>query len=113
MTSTLTRPHDAAPAERPSAWERARRIDPEHPLASWGASLGVAALALFLRLYHLGTPHKFEFDETYYAKDAWSLLHHGYVLNYKDDANKQLLAGHLMDQWKDTAWSSTPSSGSG
>ena len=37
------------------------------------------ALALFLRIWHLGTPKRFEFDETYYAKDAWSLAHFGYV----------------------------------
>ena len=52
-----------------------------------------ALLALFLRLWHLGTPHGFEFDETYYAKDAWSLLHFGYVQEYVGDANDQILDG--------------------
>ncbi len=48
-----------------------------------------------LRIWHLGTPHEFEFDETYYAKDAWSLLHHGYAVNWDATANTQILAGHL------------------
>ncbi len=33
----------------------------------------------FLRLWDLGRPNRFLFDETYYAKDAWSLLRHGYA----------------------------------
>ena len=45
----------------------------------WAGALCLAALAFFLRRWHLGTPHAFSFDETYYAKDAWSLLNHGYV----------------------------------
>ncbi len=95
MTTTLTR-------EQPSAWERARRrVDPDSPLVSWAASLGVTALALALRLWHLGTPKKFEFDETYYAKDAWSLAHYGYVRQYVDGANDKILDGTTTGIWKD------------
>jgi dolichyl-phosphate-mannose-protein mannosyltransferase len=98
VTSTPTLPR----VERPSAWERARgRIDPESPLVSWGASLAVAGLALFLRLWDLGTPKKFEFDETYYAKDAWSLVNHGYVRQYVDGANEKILDGTTTGIWKD------------
>ncbi len=46
-------------------------------------------LAGFLRFWHLGTPHAFLFDETYYAKDAWSLWHHGYVTGYVDKRQRQ------------------------
>lgn len=59
----------------------------------------MALLALFLRLWKLGSPREFEFDETYYAKDAWSLLHHGYAQSYVDDANEQILAGQTSGQW--------------
>lgn len=100
MTTTLTRADDAAPAKRPSAWERAKRIDPEDRVVSWAASLGVTALALFLRLWNLGQPHKFEFDETYYAKDAWSLAHYGYVRQYVDGANEKILDGTTTGIWK-------------
>jgi dolichyl-phosphate-mannose-protein mannosyltransferase len=87
----------------PSAWARAagwgRRED---PVVGWTASIGVAVLALFLRLWHLGTPREFEFDETYYAKDAWSLLHFGYVRDYVGNANEKLLDGTVTGLWKDS-----------
>ena len=59
----------------------------------WSASIGVALFAFFLRLWHLGTPREFEFDETYYAKDAWSLLNLGYVREYVGNANERILDG--------------------
>ena len=87
----------------PSAWARAagwgRRED---PVVGWTASIGVALFALFLRLWHLGTPREFEFDETYYAKDAWSLLHFGYVREYVGNANEKLLDGTVTGLWKDS-----------
>jgi dolichyl-phosphate-mannose--protein O-mannosyl transferase len=97
VTSTLAPPRE----ERPTAWERARRVDGEDPVVSWTASLAVAGLALFLRLWDLGSPKKFEFDETYYAKDAWSLLNHGYVRQYVDGANDKILDGQTTGIWKD------------
>ena len=39
------------------------------------------------------------FDETYYAKDAWSLMHFGYAQNYVDKANDEILAGHTDGLW--------------
>ena len=91
---------DAAGRPVPTAWQRARRrVDLEDPVVGWTASLGVALVALFLRLWKLGTPKVFEFDETYYAKDAWSLLHHGYAQGYVDDANDKILDGTTSGQW--------------
>ncbi len=71
----------------------------EEPIASWGASISVALLALVLRLWHLGSPKVFEFDETYYAKDAWSMLNHGYVRTYADGADERILAGETTGIW--------------
>jgi dolichyl-phosphate-mannose-protein mannosyltransferase len=71
---------------------------------AWAATGAVTLLALFLRLWKLGRPHSFLFDETYYAKDAWSLWHHGYVTGYVDDANTRILAGRL-----DNLFTSSPS----
>ena len=86
----------------PSAAARARgRVRLEDPVVGWSASLGVAVLAFLLRLWHLGTPHEFEFDETYYAKDAWSLAHFGYVKSYVTNANDQILDGRVTGIWKD------------
>ena len=86
----------------PTAWERARRrVDLEDPVVGWAASVGLTLLSLFLRLWKLGSPKVFEFDETYYAKDAWSLLHYGYARGYVDGANEEILDGKTTGQWTD------------
>ena len=83
-----------------------RRLVPLIPrgdrFTGWAATLAVTLLAGFLRLWHLGRPDRFLFDETYYAKDAWSLLHHGYVTGYVDKANEKILAGHTGGLFTDT-----------
>ena len=84
----------------PSAWARARgRLPQEDPFIGWSAALALGLLALFLRLWRLGTPREFQFDETYYAKDAWALLQNGFVRGYVDDANDQILSGTTTDLW--------------
>jgi dolichyl-phosphate-mannose-protein mannosyltransferase len=72
----------------------------------WLATIGITLFAGFIRFWHLGTPHKFVFDETYYAKDAYSLLKYGYARQFvdgprKDEANLRILADNL-DVFKDT-----------
>lgn len=44
----------------------------------WGGPIAVTVLAAVLRLVDLGRPHSLVFDETYYVKDSWSLVHLGY-----------------------------------
>jgi dolichyl-phosphate-mannose--protein O-mannosyl transferase len=86
----------------PLAAERARgprRL--EDPVVAWSAAVGIGLFALFLRLWRLGTPHVFEFDETYYAKDAWSLLHFGYAKEYVGGADGRILDGTVTGIWKD------------
>ena len=83
-----------------------RRLAPllrdDDRLLGWLATLAVTLLCGFLRIRHLGRPHAFLFDETYYAKDAWSLWHHGYVTGYVDGANEKILDGHLSGLWTDS-----------
>lgn len=55
----------------------------------------IALLALAIRVWRLGQPAHIIFDETYYAKDAYSLLKHGYVREFTDKADTQVAAGHL------------------
>ncbi|MGW2836596.1 dolichyl-phosphate-mannose--protein mannosyltransferase [Streptomyces sp. NPDC001493] len=50
----------------------------------WSGPLLVALLAGLTRFWHLGSPRAVVFDETYYAKDAWSLLRHGYESGWPD-----------------------------
>jgi dolichyl-phosphate-mannose--protein O-mannosyl transferase len=92
--------------EVPSAAARTRsRLRGEDPFIGWVTALSIGLLALFLRLWKLGSPREFLFDETYYAKDAWSLLHFGYAREYVDGkkANAEILAGHTDGLWKDKA----------
>ncbi|MFD6417384.1 dolichyl-phosphate-mannose--protein mannosyltransferase [Streptomyces sp. NPDC060194] len=60
--------------------------------SAWGGPLLVALVAGVLRFWNLGSPHAVIFDETYYAKDAWGLLRHGYEVDWAENANKLILA---------------------
>ena len=87
----------------PTASRRARlRARDRDPFIGWIATLAVTLLAAFLRLWGLGKPRAFLFDETYYAKDAWSLIHNGYSLAYVEKANQQILDGKTADLWTGT-----------
>jgi dolichyl-phosphate-mannose-protein mannosyltransferase len=102
-TACLSRTADdrVVPSARRRLASRVRRDD---RFVSWVATVAITMIAGFLRLWKLGRPHQFLFDETYYAKDAWSLWHHGYVTGYVDGADEKILAGHL-----DGLWTSSPS----
>lgn len=59
---------------------------------AWGGPLLVALVAGVLRFWNLGKPHAVIFDETYYAKDAWSLWQFGYEGTWDDEeANDALV----------------------
>ncbi len=60
---------------------------------NWWVTLSLAGISAILRFHNLGKPHAFVFDETYYAKDAWSLLKFGYEVDTVKDANEKILAG--------------------
>ena len=53
--------------------------------------MGLAIFALLFRLWHLGTPKGFVFDELYYAQNANSLLHHGVELDPKTAAAQYIV----------------------
>ncbi|WP_418060306.1 dolichyl-phosphate-mannose--protein mannosyltransferase [Pimelobacter simplex] len=95
----------------PLAVERAvnplRRLGRREKLVGWLAPIALTLLAFALRVVGLGNPHRFAFDETYYAKDAWSLLNNGYIQTYvadadgntKTDINADILSGHTQGIW--------------
>jgi dolichyl-phosphate-mannose-protein mannosyltransferase len=60
----------------------------------WIGSLLVTAFGTFLRFNRLSVPHALIFDETYYAKDAFSILHFGVEHNLVSNANSLILSGH-------------------
>ena len=71
----------------------------EDPFLGWAWAVVIAGVAFFLRHWHLGAPREFSFDETYYAKDAWSLLNNGYIRTYAEGADEAILAGDTLTQW--------------
>jgi dolichyl-phosphate-mannose-protein mannosyltransferase len=68
----------------------------------WAATILVTLVAGFLRLWKLGTPPEFLFDETYYAKDAWSLLQHGYTTGYVENADEKIIDGRVTGIFTDS-----------
>jgi dolichyl-phosphate-mannose-protein mannosyltransferase len=67
---------------------------PDDRLWGWLGPLLVTAFGTFLRFDRLRVPRALIFDETYYAKDAWSILNHGVELNLVSNANTIIAAGH-------------------
>ncbi|MEU0601404.1 phospholipid carrier-dependent glycosyltransferase [Streptomyces sp. NPDC006393] len=65
--------------------------------SGWGGPLLVTLLAGVLRFWHLGSPKAVIFDETYYAKDAWAIVHRGFEVNWDKNANDLILnsGGHV------------------
>jgi len=60
--------------------------------AGWSGPLLATGLAALIRLPNLGNPKALVFDETYYAKDALSLLNFGVERKFVTGANEKLLA---------------------
>src|SRR6478752_908847 len=88
----------AAPSDELSrlAALRARLVVPMPDDRPWGwlGPLLVTAFGAFLRFDRLRVPRALIFDETYYAKDAWSILNHGVELTLVNNANTIIQAGH-------------------
>lgn len=94
------------PAFSPPAWrrptdrddlstvERLRDGAMTDRLAGWVVTLVIGAIAFAIRLVNLGYPKGLVFDETYYAKDAYTLWKFGYERTWPEDANDAILAGN-------------------
>ncbi|MFF7330841.1 dolichyl-phosphate-mannose--protein mannosyltransferase [Streptomyces sp. NPDC090306] len=65
--------------------------------SGWGGPLLVTLMAGVMRFWNLGSPKAVIFDETYYAKDAWGLVHRGFEVNWDKNANDLILqsGGHV------------------
>ena len=90
---------DTVPYEEPTGsrlddWWQAQLARPGFQRGfAWGGPIAVTVLASVLRLWDLGTPHELVFDETYYVKDSWTLMHLGYEGSWPSDANTAFNAG--------------------
>jgi dolichyl-phosphate-mannose--protein O-mannosyl transferase len=95
MTATEAGTPATETADRAAAL-RARLISPMPADRVWGwiGTLLVTAFGAFLRFDRLSVPHAIIFDETYYAKDAYSILNFGVERNFVSHANSLILAGN-------------------
>ena len=95
LSADMTEPPDTWP---PSESRARFTLDRRGPLlggfAGWAGPLAATALGAALRLPRLDQPHALVFDETYYVKDALSILKYGYERKVVDSANDMLLAGN-------------------
>ena len=73
--------------------DRVRVAMPSDKIIGWAVTLVITAIAFVIRVINLGYPNKLVFDETYYAKDGYSLLKFGYEREWRGDANAQVIAG--------------------
>lgn len=92
---------DAEPAHEPEPrgtrldewWARTLSTPRRRALWYWGGPAIVVLLAAVLRFWNLGHPQAIVFDETYYVKDAWTLLHNGYESTWPEAADEPFANG--------------------
>jgi dolichyl-phosphate-mannose-protein mannosyltransferase len=68
----------------------------------WGGPIGIVVLAAVLRLQNLGMPSSLMFDETFYVKDAWTVLHLGYEGSWPTNPNPAFNSGDV-NSYNDSA----------
>nr|WP_241744267.1 phospholipid carrier-dependent glycosyltransferase [Cellulosimicrobium arenosum] len=107
MTSSVDEPHrDVGPTDPPNHRERllvallgARRLalgaTRHDRLWGWLGVAIVAVVAAVLRLWNLGKPGSLVFDETYYVKQAYTLLRVGYEADWPEEPNPAFEAGDV------------------
>ncbi|MEV0258694.1 phospholipid carrier-dependent glycosyltransferase [Streptomyces sp. NPDC050732] len=59
--------------------------------SGWVGPLLITLVAGVTRFWNLGSPKAVIFDETYYAKDAWALVHRGFEVNWPEKINDDVL----------------------
>ena len=90
------------PPNPPSTIERLRVAMPTDRINGWIVTLIIGAIAFVIRYVNLGYPNKLVFDETYYAKDAYSMLKFGYERDWPSNVNSKIITGNV-DVMQDSA----------
>jgi len=119
FVDTFSRFVDASKPRTPSsAMEGLRNTLPPDRLIGWVVTLVITGLAFFIRWFRLGQPDQIMFDETYYAKDAWSILQLGYEGSWPDgsdeikaEVNQLFAQGSFPGLNVDASWASHPEVG--
>ena len=94
-SSAVVAGRDAEGRRLPPLRDRLHPALPADGLWGWIGPVLIMVFAGVLRLWELGRPAKFVFDETYYPKDAYSLLRFGVEHQFVEKANERILAGDL------------------
>ncbi|WP_324650653.1 dolichyl-phosphate-mannose--protein mannosyltransferase [Georgenia sp. H159] len=90
--------HRSAAAIEADLQSRLLRPGPTDRLWGWLGPLVVTAIAAVLRLVDLNHPTRLMFDETYYVKQAYSLLTLGYEGEWEgEDVNDRFRVGDFSD----------------
>ena len=98
-TSQIAPPARRGPGFPPGAFalpallDRLRAAPVSLPRLAWVAPACVLLLAALLRFVGLAHPDAVVFDETYYVKDSYSLLHFGYERSWPEGADQAFVAG--------------------
>lgn len=74
-------------------WARVLATPRRRALWYWGGPILVTLVAAALRFWNLGHPAAIVFDETYYVKDAWTLLQNGYESSWPEGADADFASG--------------------
>ena len=88
------------PQPDPRAPLRDRLVPPFYPEffrgAGWILPLAITVIGGVLRFWNLVWPNSVIFDETYYAKDAWSMWIYGWEHNWDPASNGSVANGKLV-----------------
>ena len=87
-------PHDPAPASSTTGgdiWAARLRT----PAAGWVATAVATIIAAIIRMTGLDNVRTLVFDETYYVKDAWSLITLGYEGTWPNNYDASFVAGNV------------------
>ena len=76
-------------------WARVLATPRRRLLWTWAGPAAVTLLAAVLRLWNLGSPHALMFDETYYVKDAYTMMNLGYEGQWPAEADAHFVAGDV------------------
>ncbi|WP_312918827.1 phospholipid carrier-dependent glycosyltransferase [Kocuria sp.] len=96
VPSTVFSPASTAPVA-PSVRDRLLPAVTRLPRYWWVPLALVTLLGGVLRFVHLSWPHAVVFDETYYLKDAYSLLLHGTEQQWPEGADEGFVSGNIPD----------------
>lgn len=93
-TSEASVPHDPAPASSTTGGDIwAARL--HTPTAGWVATAVATIIAAIIRMTGLDNVRTLVFDETYYVKDAWSLITLGYEGTWPNNYDASFVAGNV------------------